>query len=93
MAAQTDTGNAETVESHGAALSIDYVVQDVSGSWTPGESIPANVASDVLVEGTLANADDDIAASTLVSHAIPADVAWWPASALLTPWRIRQNRL
>jgi hypothetical protein len=90
---QADTGNAETVESHGAALSIDYVVQDVSGSWTPGESIPANVASDVLVEGTLVNAGDDIAASTLVSYAIPADVvpvaanpAWQQVSADTITW-------
>ena len=77
---QTDTGNAETVEAHGAVLSMTYAVREITSSGSAVNApIPAGVCSDLLVEGTLVNVGDDIAANTLVSYTIPADAA--PVSA------------
>ncbi len=74
---QMDTGNAETVEAHGAVLSVSYVVRE------PGGPIPPDASTDVVVEGTLVNGGDDIAANALVTYTIPAGVV--PLSAN-PPW-------
>lgn len=76
---QTSTGTARTVEAHGPALTVNYVVQDVSGNWSPGEPIPVNVRSDVLIEGTLINGGDDISGATLVTYTLPSNTT--PVSA------------
>jgi len=78
---QTDTGNAETVEAHGAALSVTYTVQAITSTGQLiSAPIPANVRSDLLVEGTLVNGGDDIAANSLITYTIPTDAT--PLGAL-----------
>jgi hypothetical protein len=81
---QSSVGNSQTVESHGAALTITYTVRDVSGNWQPGDPLPAGVPSTVTVEGRLVNAGDDIAASTLITYSLPVNAI--PVSAT-PPWQ------
>jgi hypothetical protein len=91
---QASTGNSQTVEAHGAVLAANYVVRKVGGSKAAaGEAIPANVRSDLLVEGTLVNAGDDIAADALVTFTIPTDAvpvaaspAWHEVTADTITW-------
>jgi hypothetical protein len=71
---QSATGNAETVEAHGAVLWVDYVVRQ------PSASIAAGGNTDVVVEGTLVNRGDDIAGDTVVSYTIPSGVVPQAAS-------------
>ena len=93
---QTDTGNAETVEAHGAALSVTYTVRAISSTGQLiSAPIPANVRSDLLVEGTLVNGGDDIAADTLISYTIPTDAtpvgaapAWQDVSDDAITWSL-----
>jgi hypothetical protein len=90
---QTSTGAARTVEAHGPALTVNYAVQDVSGNWSPGESIPANVRSDVLIDSPLVNGGDDIASGTLVTYTLPwhtipisATPAWQSVTTDTVTW-------
>ncbi len=92
------TGGLRTVEAHGAVLGIGYRVKNVTGRWgywSAGQPIPANVRSDVLVEGTLVNGGDDIAASLRITCVLPADVrpvsanpAWYTVTTNAVVWRL-----
>ena len=75
---QRSVGNAQSVEAHGAVLAVSYVVREITGATTSAP-IPANVRSDLRVEGTLVNAGDDVAANALVTYTLPADAV--PLSA------------
>jgi hypothetical protein len=86
---QSATGNAETVEAHGAVLSVDYVVRE------PGSPIPAGSSTDVVVEGTLVNSGDDIAGDTVVTYSIPSGVtpqaaspAWSDVTSDTITWQL-----
>jgi hypothetical protein len=77
----TDTGNLETVEARGAALTLTYAVRDVSApGWIPGDPLPVGISSTVEIEGNLANLGDDIAANTLITYTLPVSAT--PVSAV-----------
>jgi hypothetical protein len=94
----TDTGNLETVESHGAALHIEYTVRDVQltgGDWQLGDPLPVGARSEVEVEGALVNSGDDIAADTLVTYTLPlgafplrADPPWYRVNDHSVTWAL-----
>lgn len=78
---QSDAGNPEYVEAHGALLSLNYAIRQINGQPAePGATILPGTFTTLQVEGNLLNRGDDIAAHTVVTYALPISVT--PVSAI-----------